>query len=119
MFCHNLLCFAAGLCQECSDKLNYHSKKREVKRGKSLKRLGEKSTSDATTSAQSPSRLETETGEDHPTCSDSSNKTETEQQLTTKPPEDSDKNPWLEKQQEPEEKSREQEFEAYLENLFL
>lgn len=98
------------LCPDCSKKLNYHSQKREAKRRKSLKRLGTNSETHeniAGTSDESITKTKTE---------------EIEPTKFTKESEQSDvaeSNIWKEKAPESLEKTREQEFEEYLADLFM
>ncbi|KAG5311858.1 F10C1 protein, partial [Pseudoatta argentina] len=98
------------LCPECSVKLNYRSQKREVKRGKSLKRLDTNS----------------ENSNDVPTISsnpESDNKAETESTSaeiqSNENTDTNESNIWKEKPAEDVEKTREKEFEEYLADLFM
>ncbi|KAG7200858.1 hypothetical protein KM043_003223 [Ampulex compressa] len=99
------------LCPECSVKLNYRSQKREVKRGKSLKRLGTSNTdvhNDVPgTSAIPSTQIKVEDEEN-------SNKIENAVAETL----DASKI-WKEKPVETLEKTREEEFEEYLADLFM
>lgn len=115
---NKMLTLLRGLCPDCSRKLNYHSKKREVKKLKKDKRKSGRS------------RLHQ--GNQSPSCSASvpSSKSETDEEKI-----DSDvvcgKNVELEKNVESlekecwtkpsdvEDKSREDEFDEYLEDLLL
>lgn len=101
------------LCPECTLKLNYHSKKREVKRKKSLKRLSKK--------IDKP---------DEPSCSNKNDEDEVvieEDNGEVKMTDDVDESLggkiddteiWKGKIVEGVEKSREEEFEEYLADLF-
>ncbi|KAL0102698.1 hypothetical protein PUN28_018187 [Cardiocondyla obscurior] len=98
------------LCPECSVKLNYQSQKREVKRGKSLKRLNTSS----------------ESNNDVPTASsnlESDNTAEADSSLaemkSSESTDTNESNIWKEKPVEDMEKTREKEFEEYLEDLFM
>ncbi|XP_017891553.1 protein FRA10AC1 [Ceratina calcarata] len=96
------------LCPECSVKLNYRSKKREVKRHKTLKRLGtnvERADSSSTTSTVHIKIEEDQAGGISAERSD-------------KPQKDESKI-WKEKPVESLEKTREQEFEEYLADLLM
>ncbi|CAH0552532.1 unnamed protein product [Brassicogethes aeneus] len=96
------------LCPECSRKLNYHSKKREVKRlkrkpNKEKKKHIHKSKDKESSIKPSSSAQSTST-----TCSEGKNPTK----------ESSKESPW--ENHKPEEvKSREEEMEDYLEDLLL
>ncbi|XP_035724253.1 protein FRA10AC1-like [Vespa mandarinia] len=100
------------LCPECSVKLNYRSQKREVKRRKSLKRLGSHSGSNI----EKPS-----------TSDDTSDNTRVKENENPSTPENIDNtvdeesksNIWKEKPVESMERSREEEFEEYLADLFM
>lgn len=89
------------LCPECSSKLNYHSKKREVKRKKSLK---SSPASNMISVPSSPNKMKKTT--------------------TIKVEQEENKlkivdDIWKEKIVESVEKSREDEFEEYLVDLFV
>ncbi|XP_011696297.1 PREDICTED: protein FRA10AC1 homolog [Wasmannia auropunctata] len=96
------------LCPECSVKLNYRSQKREVKRGKALKRLD--------TSSENSNDVPTVSGNP-----ESNNKTETDSRAEVQSSEntDNESNIWKEKPAEDVEKTREKEFEDYLADLFM
>ncbi|CAG5089095.1 Similar to Fra10ac1: Protein FRA10AC1 homolog (Mus musculus) [Cotesia congregata] len=99
------------LCSECSDKLNYHSQKKQVHRKKKgLKRLG--TTSD---------KLETQS-----TASSSTNNQDQDTIIKVEPDEESKEDSgkkeeeiWKNNPSESIEKSREEEFEEYLADLLL
>lgn len=108
-----------GLCPDCSKKLNYHSKKREVKKLKKERRKsgrsrhpGSQSTSSGSTSGALPSKSaadveETDAQVDVGTTIRSEKQVESlEKQCWTKPA-------------DVEDKSREEEFDEYLEDLLL
>ncbi|CAG4930019.1 unnamed protein product [Colias eurytheme] len=98
------------LCPECSAKLNYRSKKREIKRlKKNLKRKKKRNVED------DKSESEDENNEIVP------EETQVEEPSTSKTDEtaDSGNSLWKKGIQETEEKSREEEFEDYLEDLLL
>lgn len=97
------------MCPECSVKLNYRSQKREVKRKKALKRLG--TTTDvcdsaASTSAELAQSPEIEIKEE-PLDENSVEPKKDETEI------------WKGKPIDGIEKSREEEFEEYLADLFL
>ncbi|KAL2746519.1 protein FRA10AC1 [Vespula maculifrons] len=100
------------LCPECSMKLNYRSQKREVKRKKTLKRLG----SHPGSNIEKPS-----------TSDDTSDNTKIKENENLSMPENIDNtvdeesksNIWKEKPIESIERSREEEFEEYLADLFM
>ncbi|KAG8235109.1 hypothetical protein J437_LFUL015536 [Ladona fulva] len=103
-----------GLCPPCSDKLNYHSKKREVtkrKRRQSDVDAGEstkKRRMESVDEAEGVSTEETEVGK------------EEGQAPADEKEEDSEANLWKTSAVNPEEdKSRDREFEEYLEDLFM
>ncbi|XP_074094214.1 protein FRA10AC1 [Cotesia typhae] len=99
------------LCSECSDKLNYHSQKKQVNRKKKvLKRLG--TTSD---------KLETQSS-----VSSSTNNQDQDVIIKVEPDEESKEDSrkkeeeiWKNNPSESIEKSREEEFEEYLADLLL
>lgn len=97
------------LCSACSTKLNYHTQKREVKRKKSLKRLGETSLSREDASCSSSTTEVTVEVKDE---SDINKVEEPEQKID-------ESQIWKDKPSETLEKSREQEFEEYLTDLFM
>lgn len=103
--------FRKGLCPECSIKLNYRSQKREAKRRKSLKRLGQSSTSKEEVSGPSDDQeieiKDEEESEAEPGPTDEKVAAEDESKI------------WREKPSQNVEKSREEEFEEYLADLFL
>lgn len=98
------------LCPKCSIKLNYRSQKHEVKRHKTLKRLG--------TNSETQNRAS-----DIP--STSTENVETENKAAdniTEPMEETNKdesNIWKEKVADNLEKTREEEFEEYLADLLM
>ncbi|XP_015127655.1 protein FRA10AC1 homolog [Diachasma alloeum] len=97
------------LCPDCSEKLNYKTKKREVKRQKALKRLGvapEKSQVGSTSNEVPEATIKLETEEK-----------DNSEDPQASHPEDSDI--WKGKPVEGVEKTREEEFEEYLADLFL
>lgn len=102
------------LCPECSVKLNYRSQKQEVKRKKSLKRLdtNSESNNDVPT-VSSDSNLNNKAGTDSSSAEiqSSENMNDTNDM--------NESNIWKEKPTEDMEKTREKEFEEYLEDLFM
>lgn len=105
------------MCPECSIQLNYRSQKREVKRRKSLKRLGKCSTSKDHSGPSSETEIEVEerdTPENPPTEeSVSTEETQSTEEGT------SESEIWKNLPTEKEEKTREEEFEEYLADLLL
>ncbi|XP_011301313.1 protein FRA10AC1 homolog [Fopius arisanus] len=99
------------LCPECSEKLNYKTKKREVKRQKALKRLG---TSPDKSQISSSSNESPGTETAIKVVAENGDKPEDSQSSET-----DDTNIWKGKPVEGVEKSREEEFEEYLADLFL
>ncbi|XP_066581498.1 protein FRA10AC1 [Prorops nasuta] len=98
------------LCPECSIKLNYRSQKKEFKK-KKLKRLDSTAkTFSASTSGDTESRVKIEEVEDF-----IPDKNEDKQQTE----EIEESKIWKEKPTEAAEKSREEEFEEYLADLFM
>lgn len=98
------------LCPECSIKLNYRSEKREVKRKKSVKRLGTNLKSSSDKSVTSGNR-ESEQAETDPSSAQTQNNIENT---------DTDEsNIWKENPIQDIEKTREKEFEEYLEDLLM
>lgn len=114
------------LCEECSSKLNYYSKKREVKRLKKNKYIIKKqrsrnskdkeengeASSGSGSSRESTSNMETENPEKIPSSSS---------QIPVKSISDpvANESIWSKKSQLVEEKSREDEFDEYLQDLLL
>lgn len=96
------------LCPDCSIKLNYRSKKREVKRHKALKRLGVDAKTDS--SAPSTSTVHVKIEED-----EAENSTE----KSAEEPRKDESKIWKEKPVESLEKTREEEFEEYLADLLM
>lgn len=105
------------MCSECSIQLNYRSKKREIKRKKSLKRLRHCSISQ---DHSGPShQIETDVKE-----TDNAENSSSEESLLTKeaPTTNESQNEsdiWKNIPTEEEEKTREDEFEEYLADLLL
>ncbi|XP_012283249.1 protein FRA10AC1 [Orussus abietinus] len=99
------------LCSDCSLKLNYRSQKREVKRKKLLKRLGKTPTTQEKRSP--PPATEEITGIKVEVDSPSNSNNITEENLRN------ESQIWKEKPLDSIERSREEEFEEYLEELFM
>ncbi|XP_015524447.1 protein FRA10AC1 [Neodiprion lecontei] len=98
------------LCPECSLKLNHHSRKREVKRRRSLKRLGK--TVDvqevlATSTTMVRDAIEVKVEKEDQADDKKEEKTVKESQI------------WKDKPTDSNEKSREEEFEEYFDELFM
>ncbi|XP_063826728.1 protein FRA10AC1 homolog isoform X2 [Ostrinia nubilalis] len=96
------------LCPECSDKLNYRSKKREVKRLKKKKK----------TKSKKNQAVEDTSGDENPRTPEGEPPGEATTSQTVAETESAD-SLWKKAPQEPEEKTREEEFEEYLEDLLL
>ncbi|XP_022835583.1 protein FRA10AC1 homolog isoform X2 [Spodoptera litura] len=97
------------LCPECSKLLNYRSKKREVKR---LKKSQKK-----TKKAKKPDKDENGDEDQCPGTPEGALEASTSAEATV--PEDDEAALWKKGSEEIEEKSREDEFEEYLEDLLL
>ncbi|CAH0719996.1 unnamed protein product, partial [Brenthis ino] len=96
------------LCPECSEKLNYKSKKREVKRLKKNQKKKKKGKENEKTDDEQNDAEIPEAASDEPSTSQQDVETiENEESL------------WKKGVQEVEEKTREEEFEDYLEELLL
>lgn len=93
------------LCPECSCKLNYRHKRREIKKKVSLKRSG---------SSDDISRAKKNKCEAVSKDSVTENSTVKKEDI-----DDKDTNIWKESGVEMEERSRDEDFEEYLEKLFL
>ncbi|XP_076758565.1 protein FRA10AC1 homolog [Xylocopa sonorina] len=96
------------LCPECSTKLNYRSQKREVKRNKTLKRLGTNTEILGNTPSTSTVQVKTEENEARNSIEKSVEETEK-----------NESNIWKEKPIENVDKTREEEFEEYLADLLI
>ncbi|CAL7937959.1 unnamed protein product [Xylocopa violacea] len=96
------------LCPECSTKLNYRSQKREVKRNKTLKRLGTNTEILSNTPSTSTVHMKTEENEARNSIEKSVEETEK-----------NESNIWKEKPIENLDKTREEEFEEYLADLLI
>lgn len=111
-----------GLCPTCSDKLNFHSKKREIKRLKKNKGKAIESRSvDISIDTGSSSRSSSETpisSTTYSTDDDTISTTDDVQMKIRKEP-IADENLWKKKNFEVEDKSRDAEFDDYLEDLLL
>jgi protein FRA10AC1 len=108
------------LCQECSDKLNYHSKKREVKRLKKNKKEKKRSSKEKDeageeTSGSSKESTELSNQEDSESIPSTSNDTLIKSIRNPV----ADESIWTKKLTESEDKSREDEFDEYLQDLLL
>ena len=99
--------FYVGLCDDCSYKLNYHQKRKEVT--KSKKRKSKNKT-------KKPKSVEIKREECEETSEE--NDTESKEENSSQEPSAST-DIWRESQQTVEEKSRDEEFDEYLEDLFL
>lgn len=95
------------LCPECSSKLNYGSKKREVKRIQKKK------------TGKRKQQTEKRKGKDERQQPSSSTKTSDDSESTEEKTESEMSRIWKETGRPDEEKAREEEFEEYLEDLFL
>lgn len=103
------------LCPECSMKLNYRSQKREVKRNKALKRLGSRPKFDIekpSTSGDTSNNTSIKENENFSTAENVDNTVDEELKVEKS-------NIWKEKPVESVERSREEEFEEYLADLFM
>ncbi|XP_026748856.2 protein FRA10AC1 homolog isoform X2 [Galleria mellonella] len=100
------------LCPECSDKLNYKSQKREIKRlkkaHKKKKKSKDRNKSDSDESGEEPHTPTVEPSDEPSTSQDTKDATTS-----------SEDSLWKKAPQDIEEKSREEEFEDYLEDLLL
>ena len=97
-----------GLCSECSTKLNYRSQKREVKRKKTLKRLGQNYIpKEVLVSSEDPEIQVKQEPESEAESVSTEEKLASESQI------------WKENPTDNKEKSREEKFEEYLEDLFF
>uniref|UniRef100_A0A182PRL7 Protein FRA10AC1 homolog n=1 Tax=Anopheles epiroticus TaxID=199890 RepID=A0A182PRL7_9DIPT len=113
------------LCPKCSDKLNYHSKKREIKRLKKRDRKTKASSGNKKVPDEvSPSAVVTSNPEDIPRETSAQESVEAEELTETlgekdgsSVPEDAEGS-WT-KGPEVEEKTREEEFDEFLEDLLL
>lgn len=103
-----LLFSTVGLCDDCSHKLNYHQKRREVTKQK-------KKRSKNKTKKHKSDQMKHEKDKE---SSDEGGDTEPKAENQSQEPSGS-ANIWRENQQTVEEKSRDEEFEEYLEDLFL
>ncbi|CAH2241741.1 protein FRA10AC1 [Pararge aegeria] len=103
------------LCPECSEKLNYKSRKREVKRLKKSQKKKKRKGTDTDRELSESDHSETEASTVVP-------ETEAKDPSTSNPASDStveNESLWKKGVQEVEEKSREEEFADYLEDLLL
>lgn len=96
------------LCPECSLKLNYHSKKREVKRLKKSSKTGKSKPKEQKAKKD---LSDSDSSDDKPSSSH-------EEQPETGSNEEKDSNPW-ENVKPVETKSRDEEMEEYLDELLL
>lgn len=99
------------LCPECSIKLNYGSQKREASKKKVLKRLG---TNSETRNSVPSTSTDVETMVKIEECEISDNAEKSGQQSAQ-----DEAQIWKEKPAESLEKTREEEFEEYLADLFM
>lgn len=102
------------LCPECSTKLNYRSQKREVKRKKALKRLSTHSESNINMPSTSDDTCDNIEIKEEPVQTPENVNENINEEL-----ENEKSNIWKEKPVETVEKSREEEFEEYLADLFM
>lgn len=107
----------SGLCPPCSEKLNFHSKKREVKRLKKKEKKEHRRSKSRETSSQ-----ETEVSENKSKETSQESPANPEREVHQNQPTTShyhDDSIWSKKNPEVEEKSREDEFDEYLQDLLL
>lgn len=108
MHVHLINWIFSGLCPGCSYKLNYRSKKKELKR--ISKKKPKPSTSSGSSSKSLPKSTESPSEE-----TDSS----TDKQSKEKEENEGESNIWKESGNAAEERSRDEDFEEYLELLLL
>lgn len=118
----------AGLCPECSDKLNYHSKKREIKRIKKQTKANRRRKSrDQPTDESSTASPTLSTAPDDSRANDSVPCSDTMEPSSSRGPEPRvnavahkqlEQIFWTKSTSE-EEKTREEEFDEYLADLLL
>ena len=115
----NLKFFIVGLCSDCSYKLNYHHKKKEVTRVKKNK----KDKKDKNIKKRSSHGKEDKVDKISDLAQDSIQPDEDADAAATGSSKEQEPNSstdiWRENQQTTEEKSREEEFEEFLQDLFL
>ncbi|XP_058476310.1 protein FRA10AC1 [Solea solea] len=119
------------LCPECSFKLNYHHKRKEVKAKKKTKRLLEENqeppqkkrkTSGKKRSSSHSKKHKDKRHRDRSTSSSSSEESlnsDKDSEAEDKPEDQSDAEHWRGPAPAVEEKSREEEFDEYFEDMFL
>lgn len=103
--------FRLGLCLKCSGKLNYHKKRKEVKRVKKVKsKVGVPDPS-----SRSLAGCVSDIKRDEP----AETPTDGGQLASTSQSSSADEDLWKQPLEEPQQISREEEFEKYLEELLL
>lgn len=113
---NSMLYIYTGLCPECSDKLNYHTKKREVKRSKKKTKRNKHSASTSSTTEES---LPAEGG------TSSTDQLETPAEDIAEPSQGNEtahrqlEQIFWQKSTNEEEKTREEEFDEYLADLLF
>ncbi|CAO1429799.1 unnamed protein product [Diamesa tonsa] len=109
------------LCPTCSDKLNFHSKKREIKRLKKNKVKAIEPRPDMSINTGSSSKSSSETPMSSTTYStdDDTISTTDDEHIKVRKEPIADENLWKKKNCEVEDKSRDAEFDDYLEDLLL
>lgn len=114
-----IICTILGLCESCSEKLNYHSKKREIKRLKKYKSKSEprkessrSSTKEGSSVPQTPSSSSSQKlSQDESDEEESTSISERLEPMT-------EDNLWK-KNNESEIRGRDEEFDEYLADLLL
>ncbi|XP_063705768.1 protein FRA10AC1 [Culicoides brevitarsis] len=104
------------LCPSCSDKLNYRSKKREIKR---LKRSSKKKSHKEGTVEKGETSKDLKDVSEESSSSKKANESEPEEPKASKNEVIIDKNHWTKESNSEENVTREEEFDDYLEDLLL
>ncbi|GFR99091.1 protein FRA10AC1 homolog [Elysia marginata] len=107
------------LCPDCSYKLNYHHRRKEVKPKKAAKHL-----KDSSSSSKKKKRRKSEDGDDIPSSSSTSDKRRSPPERTSQEAGAEKKTPedeaiWKQPVKLVEDKSREDEFDDYFADMFL
>lgn len=103
------------LCPACSEKLNFHTKKREIKRMKKKRKRSRSGTGDN----ESKKKSQKETASTSRENESSTDNFQSESVDTEDIPEQVQSNIWSQNYQADMEKSREEELDGYLEDLLL
>uniref|UniRef100_A0A8C5PAC8 FRA10A associated CGG repeat 1 n=1 Tax=Leptobrachium leishanense TaxID=445787 RepID=A0A8C5PAC8_9ANUR len=107
------------LCPECSYKLNFHHRRKEVQAAKCKRKLEEKGKEEPSKKKSKSSRSHKKDKRKEPSSGKQERTTESDTENSEDEEGKSDSDYWKGPQQEPDDKSREDEFDEYFQDMFL